>query len=146
MADSERGDSKWWCYANRFVRSISQWRRFFVWGEAVQPESQIGDTVLACSIDPAYSNTLVATYANTDPNTGAVSYTVTFADSYFDPVPTTENPDSEVHGVPDQSDRSDKRADRVAERNAFRAGYISATYGGKLWESWQVYKEGKDED
>ena len=146
MADADRGYFEWRSYANRLLRAISQWRRFLIWGEAVQPEPQECDTVLTCSVDPGYSNTLVATYANTDPNTGALSYTVTFADAYFDPVPKTKNPDPEVYRVPDQSARTDKRADRVAERDAFRAGYLSATYGGRLWDSWQVYKEGKNED
>lgn len=146
MADADRGYFEWWSATHRFFRAVLQQWGVPFWRQAVQSEPQERDTVSTCSVDPAYSNTLVATYAHTDPNTGAVSYTVTFADSYFDPVPKAENPDSEVHGVPDQSARSDQRADRVEERNAFRAGYLSATYGGKLWESWQVYKEGKDED
>lgn len=134
MADADRGYFEWRSHANRFLRAVSQWRRFLVWGEAVQPEPQERDNVLTCSVDPSY------------PNTGALSYTVTFADAYFDPVPKAKNPDPEVYRVPDQSARTDQRADRVAERDAFRAGYLSATYGGRLWDSWQVYKEGKNED
>lgn len=146
MEDTDRGDSKWWRAAHRFVRAALQ-----RWGvpfrsKTVQPKSPERDTVSTCSVDPANTHTLVATYANTDPNTGALSYTVTFADAYFDPVSKAENPDPEVYRVPDQSARTDQRADRVAERDAFRAGYLSATYGGRLWDSWQVYKEGKNED
>lgn len=146
MADADRGYFERRSYANRLLWAISQWGRLLIWGEAVQPESQKCDTVSTCSVDPAYSNTLVATYAHTDPNTGALSYAVTFSDAYFDPVPKAENLDPEVYRLPNQSTRTDQRADRVTELNAFRAGYLSATYGGRLWDSWQVYMGGKNED
>lgn len=145
MADADRGYFEWRSYANRLLWAISQWGRLLIWGEAVQPESQKCDTVSGgCHCADAYAYLIPVSHTKLSSHTNTLADA--FPDAYFDPVPKAENPDSEVYGLSDQSARTDERADRVAELNAFRAGYLSATYGGRLWDSWQVYMEGKNED